>query len=93
MTNNTQEYFVSYSKKDGFQVTLYKGSTFRNFILSISETMCVLTRHHFCRFFGGDAIKWDDRKREEIVTLSITKEQAKALSRPDAWDWLEDVTS
>ena len=90
MKNNTQEYHVAYSKKDGFQLILSRGSSFRNAVLTVADKLCTLTFHRFCSQLCGDLTVWDDRKREELFTLSLTPEQATILSQPGTWDWMEE---
>ena len=86
----TQEYEVSHSDKGGFTLHLYKGSAFRNFIVSVVDTACAATFHRFCGGMTTPVYKWEDQKRIQITSFEIDRAQADALCRPGVWSYLDD---
>lgn len=90
MRHNTRGYEVSYQRDEGFTVRLIKSSGFRDSIVSITDSLCALTGHHFCNVFFDKVETWAYKATTTVLVLPITREQADTLSEPEAWTWLDE---
>ena len=66
---------------NGFHLIYSKSSRTRRIVESMVDTMCVVTRHHFCQY-AGKVSNWEYQSRIPITHIKITKAQAVAIS-PD----------
>jgi hypothetical protein len=78
--------------KDGFRLSVVRESKFRSFVVDyIADTLCSLTRHHFCNFIMDKPSNWAWKVEKELYSVPISRETAERLAwRDNTWSWLDD---
>jgi len=80
---------ISHNLKDGFSLRLVDTSTVRMAAVAIADSLCALTGHRSCRWYGA-VDNWEYNAQRVLLVMALTKEQAFKVSDPKHWDWLED---
>jgi len=83
------QYEVCYSKGK-FKLELYKTTMFRSFVVSAADTLCVVLGHRFCNKLVTPAVVWEDKRREYMLSIDITRAQADDICGADKWEILDD---
>lgn len=86
-----RNFYVSHGK-DGFVLKLVEQATFREKLVSLSDKVCVLTRHRWCYVVHNPFVNWAWRAEKVLLEIPLTREQADSLAwSDDDWAFLDDL--
>jgi hypothetical protein len=63
---------------------------FRSWAVSAADALCVVLGHRFCNKLATPVAVWEEKRREYVLSIDITRDQADVICGADKWEFLDD---